>query len=112
MTIIKEGLVSTDLQVNAYFGSKRDIIRAIREATISEQDATNMYEKIVDAITNYTKAYENNADVVAYIPLYKMIANTVQDIANEEKVHIGELQKLLSLLDKEEIQFYKKGAKE
>jgi len=36
----------------------------------------------------------------------------LQDIANEEKVHIGELQKVLSLLDKSEIEFYKQGVKE
>lgn len=112
MTIIKEGLVSTDLHVNTYFGTKKDIIRALRECVCAENDATNMYEKVVDAIENYIKAYENNTDVATYIPEYRKIIDQVQEIANEEKKHVGEFQKLISMLDKNEIMNYKQGVEE
>ena len=104
MTIIKEGSVSTDLQVDFYPSNFRSIIRAIREAIIAENDATSMYEKIVDGVKN-----QQNFEIT---PQFVKIAEVLQDIANEEKVHIGELQKLLTLLDKGEVEFYKKGVEE
>lgn len=112
MTIIKEGSVSTDLQVGAYFGTKKDIVRALRECVIAENDATNMYEKVVDAIENYIKSYENNTDVETYIPEYRKIIDQIQEIADEEKNHVGEFQKLIAMLDKSEIVNYKLGVKE
>ena len=112
MTIIKEGSVSTDLHVTAYFGTKKDVIRALRECVCAENDATNMYEKVVDAIESYIKCCENNTDVATYIPKYRKIIAQVQEIADEEKAHVGEFQKLIAMLDKEEIMNYKKGAEE
>lgn len=32
----------------------------------------------------------------------------LEDMASEEKVHVGEFQKLIAMLDKEEIKFYRK----
>jgi rubrerythrin len=112
MTIIKEGSVSTDLSVNTYFGSKKDIIRALRECVIAENDATNMYEKVTDAIENYIKAYENNTEVTSLISVYNKIMAQVKEIADEEKKHIGEFQKLISMLDNNEVTNYKLGVKE
>ncbi len=112
MTIIKEGSVSTDLHVNTYFGTKKDIVRALRECVCAENDATNMYEKVVDAIESYIKCYENNTDVATYIPEYRKIISQVQEIANEEKKHVGEFQKLIAMLDKNEIKLYKDGSNE
>lgn len=109
---LKEGLVSTDLQVDAYFNSENSIKRALREAIIAEQDATNMYEKIVDGIESYMQNYKNNANVIARIPDYEKIKEVVQGIANEEKVHVGELSRLLKLLDPTEQSFIDDGEKE
>lgn len=112
MIIIQESSVSTDLHVNAYFGSKKDIIRALRECVIAESDATNMYEKVVDAIESYIRVYESNMDVATYIPEYRKIIKQVQEIADEEKKHVGEFQKLIAMLDKREIDNYKQGVQE
>lgn len=112
MTIIKEGSVSTDLQVSVYLNDKKSVVRAIRQAIISENDATNMYEKIVDAIEYHIKTNVDNAEAIMNKDLYQKVISTLQDIANEEKVHIGELHKVLSLLDGEEIGHYKDGAEE
>lgn len=112
MKIIKEGCVSTDLHTNTYFGSKKDIVRALREGVIAENDATNMYEKIIDGINSYVMSYQNNMEVLSIIPEYNKIIEKIQEIADEEKKHIGEFQKLISLLDNNEINLYKDGAKE
>lgn len=111
MTIIKEGLVSTDLQVGAYFGSKKEIIRALREGVIAENDATNLYEKIIQGIENFIKNYKDTIEVDTFI-IYEKIIKQIQEIADEEKKHVGEFQKLIAMLDKSEIVNYKKGAKE
>lgn len=104
MTIIKEGLVSTDLDVHpSEYKSKECIIRAIRECIISENDATNMYEKLVHSLK--ISSVEDNE-------LIGKLIDQIQDIANEEKKHIGEFQKLLAILDSTEILFYKQGARE
>ena len=72
----------------------RELTRAIRDAIIAEEGAIKQYETVVDATEN-AKAKE-----------------VLQDIANEEKVHVGELQKLLSDLLKDEQGFLDDGAKE
>jgi rubrerythrin len=72
----------------------RELTRAIRDAIIAEEGAVKQYETIVDATDNI-KTKE-----------------VLQDIANEEKVHVGELQKLLSDLLKDEQGFLDDGAKE
>jgi rubrerythrin len=40
------------------------------------------------------------------------LVRVIKEIADEEKAHVGEFQKLIAMLDKEEIKFYKKGVKE
>ena len=108
---LTEGSVSTDLNVSTYANTIEQVIRMIREAQIAEIDATNMYEKIADAV-EYLVKYNENQIVTARIPELDKIASTMRDIANEEKVHSGELQKLLSLLDKDEDLFYLQGRQE
>jgi rubrerythrin len=108
---LTEGSVSTDLSVQAYASDINQVIRMIREAQVAEIDATNMYEKIADAVASLAK-YNENQEVTARIPELDKIASTMRDIANEEKVHSGELQKLLSLLDKDEDSFYLQGRQE
>lgn len=56
---------------------ERETARALRDAIIAEESAINQYEAIADATKD------------------AQVRKVVQDIANEEKVHVGELQKLL-----------------
>lgn len=72
----------------------REITRAIRDAIIAEEGAIKQYEVIVDASDN------------------PQVKEVLQDIANEEKVHVGELQELLRNLLKDEQGFLDEGAGE
>lgn len=63
----------------------REVTRAIRDAIIAEEGAINQYETIVDSTNN------------------ELVKKVLQEIADEERVHVGELIELLeSLLDDEE----------
>jgi len=72
----------------------RELTRALRDAIIAEEGAIKQYEVIADSTDN------------------KKAKEVVQDIANEEKVHVGELQALLSMLLKDEQGFLSDGKKE
>jgi rubrerythrin len=72
----------------------RELSRAIRDTIISEQDAVKQYEVIVDSTSN------------------EKVKKVLQDIANEERVHVGELTELLVILKKEEENFLEEGRKE
>jgi rubrerythrin len=75
--------------------SKEDLEREIiRAAIIGELDAINLYEEIA----NMTE----NPDIQAVL----------RDIAAEEKTHVGELQTLLLIIDKEQAVELEKGKKE
>jgi len=74
--------------------NNREVVRAIRDALVAEEQAINEYELIVDSTKN------------------KKIKEVLQDIANEEKVHVGELQSLLKYLLDDEEKFLNDGAKE
>ena len=74
--------------------NERELTRAIRDAIIAEEGAIKQYETVSDATTN------------------NKVKQTLQDIANEEKVHVGELQKLLIDLLSDEKGFMEDGAKE
>ena len=105
MTIVKEGFVSTDSKTNETpYSSQASIIRALRTALIAENDAANQYENIIDSILACS-FYSINS------PLEKVVL-TIRDIANEEKKHIGEFTKLLSMIDYDDIENYKLGVKE
>jgi rubrerythrin len=73
---------------------ERETIRAIRDAIVNEQLAVQQYETIVDGTSN------------------SEVKKVLQDIANEEKTHIGELSTLLKELDPEEVESLEKGEKE
>lgn len=74
--------------------SHRELTRALRITLSAEEEAVHLYEALADAC-------ENN------------IAKTVlQDIANEEKVHAGEFQRLLNILIPDEEKFLTQGAGE
>ena len=74
---------------------ERELTRAIRDAIISEQSAIKQYEVIVDSTDD------------------ESVKKVLQNIANEELVHVGELMRLLShLIGQEEDDFIDDGRKE
>ena len=72
--------------------SKEEVIRAIRLDIAAEHEATHLYMSHAEAID----------DPVARAVLL--------DIANEERVHVGEFNRLLSILTGDEDQWLAKGA--
>lgn len=78
---------------NEKFDNKRLAI-AIRQKITEENDAINSYESLIPHITS------------------PRVASIIQDIANEEKVHVGELQEILWNLDPDELSKEIEGRKE
>ena len=74
--------------------TKRELTRAIRMTLSAEEEAVHLYEAIADATDD---------------PLAKEV---LQDIANEERVHVGEFQRLLNILLPDEEKFLAEGAEE
>lgn len=74
--------------------TKRELVRGLRLSVIAEQDATALYEALADAVDD-----EN-------------IKKLLQSVANEEKVHIGEFQKVIEELDAGEEGFLAEGEDE
>lgn len=74
--------------------SKRELARAIRQALAAEQEAVHLYEAIADATDD------------------ELTKKTMQEVADEEKVHAGEFQRLLEVLLKDEKDFMEEGAEE
>jgi rubrerythrin len=72
----------------------RELTRAIRMTLSAEEEAVHLYEAIADATDN------------------KLAREVLQDIANEEKVHAGEFQRLLNILLPDEQGFLEEGAEE
>ncbi len=72
----------------------REITRAIRMALAAEQEAVHLYEAMADATDN------------------PLAAAVLQDIADEERVHAGEFQKLLAILVPDEADRLDQGARE
>ena len=73
---------------------KKRLAIAIREKINEENDAINSYLSLVPHIV------DNN------------IRSIIEDIANEEKVHVGELQQILYSIDSDELTKEKEGRKE
>lgn len=72
----------------------RELTRAVRDAIIAEEGAIKQYEAIVDATDN-----EDAKKVLTHI-------------ADEERVHVGELQKLLDILLPDEKDMLEEGREE
>lgn len=72
----------------------RELTRALRLGLSAEEEAVHLYEALADA-----------AD-------HELVKTVLQDIANEERVHIGEFQRLLNLLLADEEQWLAEGAAE
>ncbi len=74
--------------------SDRELSRAVRLALAAEQEAIHLYEALADATGN------------------KLAAAVLQDVANEEREHAGEFQRLLNLLLPDEEKLMAGGARE
>ena len=74
--------------------TQRELSRALRLALSAEEEAVHLYEALADATDH---------------PLAKSV---LQDIANEERVHAGEFQRVINLLLSDEERFLAEGAQE
>ncbi len=71
-----------------------ELVRAIRFMIAAEFEAIQLYQQTAESTND------------------KLSQKVLLDIANEEKVHVGEFLKLLKELDPEEEKFYEEGHKE
>lgn len=69
----------------------RELERAVRIGIAAEHDAAAFYETIADSTKN------------------EKIKELFQDVANEEKVHIGEFEQVLKILNKKNEEFVTEG---
>lgn len=72
----------------------RELTRSIRDAIIAELGAIKQYESVVDATDN------------------EEVKKVLTSIANEERVHVGELQALLNILLSDEQELLDEGKNE
>jgi rubrerythrin len=71
-----------------------ELLRALRLDLSAEEEAVHLYLSHADATDN------------------ELAKKVLQDIADEERVHKGEFQRLISILSKEEDSFLAEGAEE
>lgn len=74
--------------------TERELTRALRMCLAAEEEAVHLYEAVADAAND------------------PATAEMLQDIANEERVHIGEFQKLIDLILPDEQELLKQGGDE
>jgi rubrerythrin len=74
--------------------TRRELTRAIRLTLSAEEEAVHLYEALADAADD------------------ALAKEVLQDIANEERVHAGEFQRLLNILLPDEEKFMAEGAAE
>ena len=72
----------------------RELSRALRLALAAEEEAIHLYETLADATD------------------HKLAKKVLQDVANEEREHAGEFQRLINILLPDEALFMGHGAKE
>ncbi|MGB9630948.1 MAG: ferritin family protein [Candidatus Methanodesulfokora sp.] len=82
-----------DLPSGRKFG-KEELVQALRLGIIAELDAINLYMQLASCIED------------------KSVRRVFEDIAKEEKTHVGEFLALLKSLDKEQADELVAGAKE
>ena len=71
-----------------------ELVRAIRFMVAAEYEAIQLYMQLAESIDN------------------KLVIAVLNDIANEEREHVGEFLRLLRELAPDEEKFYAHGAKE
>ena len=74
--------------------SKEELIRAVRFMIAAEYEDIQLYVQLAESTDN------------------ELAAKVLKDIADEERVHVGEFLKLLEHLDPEEMKLYEKGNEE
>ena len=74
--------------------SNAELIRAIRFMVAAEYEATQLYMQLAESTDN------------------RLAIAVLKDIANEERVHVGEFLRLLRELAPDEEKFYVKGSDE
>lgn len=74
--------------------SRNELIRAIRLNIAAEHEAAHIYEAHADATDD------------------ALAAEVLRDVAREERVHAGEFQKLLYILEPDEVNCMAEGAEE
>ena len=74
--------------------TKRELTRAVRLALAAEEEAVHLYEALADATDD------------------ALAKEVLQDIADEERVHAGEFQRLLNILLDDEEKWLAEGAAE
>jgi len=74
--------------------TEQELIRAIRFAVSSEYEAIQLYMQLAESTDN------------------KLAIAVLKDVADEERVHVGEFQRLLEALAPDEAKFYRDGAHE
>jgi len=74
--------------------NSRELQRAIRQSISAEEEAVHLYEAYADACDD------------------EAIKEVFQDIADEEKVHVGEFQAVLNRLSADEVEFLDEGEDE
>jgi len=71
-----------------------ELVRAIRFMIAGEYEAIQLYMQLAESTDN------------------KLAIDVLKDIANEERVHVGEFLRLLSELSPDEEKFYDQGVEE
>lgn len=74
--------------------NERELVRAVRFSIAGEFEAIQLYEQLADSTDN------------------KQVKTLLNEIAGDEKEHVGNLLRLLKLICPEEKQFYKDGWEE
>jgi len=74
--------------------TNEELIRAVRFTVAAEFEATQLYMQLAESTDN------------------KLAVKVLKDVADEERVHVGEFLRLLHELAPDEEKFYTKGAKE
>ncbi|MFP4163234.1 MAG: ferritin family protein [Chitinispirillaceae bacterium] len=74
--------------------TERELARALRLSLSAEEEAVHIYEALADATDN------------------ELAKAVLQDVANEERVHKGEFQRLIEILLPDEVGYMKDGAQE
>ncbi|RLG73078.1 MAG: rubrerythrin [Thermoprotei archaeon] len=74
--------------------SKDEIVEALRLAIIAELDAINLYKQLARSIDD------------------ERVKRVFEDVAGEEKTHVGEFLALLKMLDEEQVKELEKGERE
>ncbi len=74
--------------------TESEMIRSIRFAIASEYEAIQIYEEMIENISN------------------KDAKTIIEEIITDEKVHVGNFLQLLKILNPDEDQYYKEGYKE